>query len=157
MAYMIDGHNLIGKLPDIDLDDPNDEAMLVQKLSAFAARTRKRCLVIFDKGLPGGKSRMSNQNVTVFFAPHDANADRVMINRISGIQNPKDWTIVSSDNAVLAAAKRRKISTLKSAEFASLMERPEPPEKLGVDESPDVRLSPKEVEEWLSLFNEKKR
>jgi S-adenosylhomocysteine hydrolase len=33
MPYMIDGHNLIGKLPDISLDDPNDEALLVQKLA----------------------------------------------------------------------------------------------------------------------------
>jgi uncharacterized protein len=156
MAYLIDGHNLIGKLPDIDLDDPNDEALLVQKLTAFAARTSKRCLVVFDRGLPGGKSRMSTRYITVVFAPHDSNADQVMMNRISGIQNPKDWTVVSSDNAVLSAAKRRKMQTLKSAEFARLIERPEPPDKPGLDESPDVRLSPKEVDEWLALFNEKK-
>jgi uncharacterized protein len=153
MTYLIDGHNLIGKLPDIDLDDPNDEALLVQKLSAFAARTSKRCLVVFDKGLPGGKSRMSTRYVTVVFAPHDSNADQVMMNRISGIQNPKDWTVVSSDNDVLAAAKRRRMQTMKSAEFASLIERPVQPDK----PAPDKQLSPDEVDEWLTLFNEKKR
>jgi hypothetical protein len=79
-----------------------------------------------------------------------------MMNRISGIQNPKEWTVVSSDNTVLAAAKRRKMSTLKSAEFASLIERPIPPDKPGMDEAADVKLSPKEVDEWLALFNEKK-
>ena len=45
MNYLIDGHNLIGQLPDISLDDPNDEALLVQKLSGFcAANTKHRYL-----------------------------------------------------------------------------------------------------------------
>ena len=59
MAYLIDGHNLIGQLPDLSLNDPNDEAKLVQKLIGFAARQQKRVVVVFDSGLPGGKSRLS--------------------------------------------------------------------------------------------------
>ena len=35
MPYLIDGHNLIACLPDISLDDPNDEAQLVNKLKGF--------------------------------------------------------------------------------------------------------------------------
>ena len=59
MTYLIDGHNLIAQFPGMSLDDPNDEAMLVQKLSGFVARSKRRCVVVFDYGLPGGKSRMS--------------------------------------------------------------------------------------------------
>ncbi|HEX2620019.1 MAG TPA: NYN domain-containing protein, partial [Phototrophicaceae bacterium] len=154
MTYLIDGHNLIGKLPDIDLDDPNDEALLVQKLIGFSARTRQRCVVIFDQGLPGGASRMSTTWVKVVFAPHNSNADRVMTTRISGLPNPKEWTVVSSDNDVLAAARRRKMQTLKSAEFAALMQRPDEPDKPGVDEAPDVHLSDSQVDEWMTLFNQ---
>ena len=40
MFYLIDGHNLIGQLADIDLDDPNDESLLVQKLNGWTSRTR---------------------------------------------------------------------------------------------------------------------
>lgn len=155
MTYLIDGHNLIGKLPDIPLDDPNDEALLVQKLTSFTAKTRRKCIVIFDHGLPGGKSRMSTRSVTVIFAPHTSNADRLMIARISGAQNPKEWTVVSSDNAVLDAAKRRKMETLKSSAFALLLQRPPKTEKPGLDVAPDVRLSASEVDEWLKLFNDK--
>ncbi|MBC8170190.1 MAG: NYN domain-containing protein [Anaerolineae bacterium] len=154
MTYLIDGHNLIGRLPDLQLDDPDDEALLVQKLKSFAARTGQRCIVIFDQGLPGGESKMSNAKVKVVFARHDSNADRVMTARISGIQNPKEWTVVSSDNDVLAAARRRKMATMKSSEFANLLERPPEPDKPGMDEAADTHLSSSQVDEWLSLFNQ---
>jgi hypothetical protein len=36
MPFLIDGHNLIGALPDLDLDDPDDEARLVERLQRLA-------------------------------------------------------------------------------------------------------------------------
>ncbi len=152
MPYLIDGHNLIGRLGDISLADPNDEAQLVQKLVGFAARTRGRCVVVFDHGLPGGASSMSTRSVKVIFAPTRSDADRVMIARIQSEARPQDWTVVSSDNAVLSTARGRKMQTLTSAEFARLLQRPAPPTKPGPDEAVDVRLTAAEVEEWLRLF-----
>ena len=38
MPFLIDGHNLIGRMPGISLDDPDDEARLVAQLRAFCAR-----------------------------------------------------------------------------------------------------------------------
>ena len=38
--YLIDGHNLIGQLPDLSLTDPDDEAKLVQKLTGFPRARR---------------------------------------------------------------------------------------------------------------------
>src|SRR5690606_9334211 len=147
-----DGHNLIGQLPDISLDDPNDEALLVQKLAGFVARTNKRCVVIFDHGLPGGKSRMSTRAVQVVFASQRSSADRVMMERIKKIKDPRNWVAVSSDNDVLEAAKLLKMQTLRSTEFAELLEAPPPPE---IDEGAqaDVNLSAEEVDEWLNFFN----
>lgn len=152
MSYLIDGHNLIGRLGDISLTDPNDEAQLVQKLAGFAARTRRRCVVVFDHGLPGGASHMSTRSVTVIFASTRSDADRVMIARIQSEARPQEWTVVSSDNAVLSTARRRKMQTLTSAEFARLLQRPAPPRKPGPDEAEDVRLSDAEVQEWLREF-----
>lgn len=153
MPYLIDGHNLIGKIPDIDLNDPNDEALLVQKLSGFVARTKQKCTVIFDQGLPGGESRMSTRGVKVIFAPHRSNADQLIMDRISKERNPKMLTIVSSDNEVLDKAKARGMQTLKSAEFAELIQRPAPPVKPGADEDANLRLTADEVEEWLNIFS----
>ncbi|MBI5670308.1 MAG: NYN domain-containing protein [Chloroflexi bacterium] len=151
MPYLIDGHNLIGQLPDISLEDPNDEALLVQKLIGFAARTGKRCVVVFDYGLPGGTSRMSTRAVQVVFASQRSSADRVMIERIGKIPDPKDWVIVTSDADVRDTARRRRMTVLTSSEFADLMKSPPKP-IVDAGEAADVYVPPDEVDEWLNLF-----
>lgn len=153
MPYMIDGHNLIGQLSDISLDDPNDEALLVQKLIGFAARTGKQCVVIFDHGLPGGSSRMSTRAVQVVFASMRSTADRVMIERIRKIPDPTGWMIVSSDEEVRETARKRRMGVLTSTEFADLLANPPRP-KVDAGETADVQLSDAEVDEWLSLFGD---
>ena len=151
MPYLIDGHNLIGQLRDISLDEPNDEALLVQKLTAFTARTGKRCVVIFDYGLPGGKSRMSTRAVQVVFASQRSTADRVMLERIGKLKDPRNWTAVSSDNEVIEVARARKMHILSSLEFADLLQSPPAPE-IDAGEAENVHLSADEVDEWLDFF-----
>lgn len=151
MTYMIDGHNLIGKLPDMSLDDPNDEALLVQKLAGFCARTGKTCLVVFDHGLPGGSSRMSTRSVQVVFASGRSTADRVMMERIYKIPDARGWVVVSSDRDVLGVARAQRMGTLHSEEFARLLEAP-PPKVVDAGEASDVKLSEAEVDEWLDVF-----
>ncbi len=156
MAYLIDGHNLIGQLPDISLTDPDDEAKLVQKLLSFAARVQKRMVVVFDGGLPGGKSRLSASKVEVVFATARSDADTVMKDRIKRTRDPGQWIVVSNDREVLAAARIRKMTTLSSTEFAAQINRPPAPRKArrkDAGEATDVYVSPAEVEAWLKLFN----
>jgi len=151
MRYIIDGHNLIGALPDLSLDDPHDEAKLVQRLRGFVARTGRECTVIFDHGLPGGRSALSNRAVQVVFASMRSSADRVLRERIKKLPQPRAWTAVSSDAAVLGFARRQQLQTLRSAQFAALLERPQalPPDP---GEDPQPQPSPEEVEAWLALF-----
>ena len=83
MPFLIDGHNLIGRLPDLHLDDPDDEAKLVARLRTFCARTGKRVTVVFDYGLPGGYSReLSGGGVEVVFAPAGRTADGILGERV---------------------------------------------------------------------------
>lgn len=156
MPYIIDGHNLIGQLPDISLADPDDEAKLVQKLTGFAARTGKRCVVIFDSGLPGGKSRMSSHSVEVIFASNPANADRLILKRISSTRDARNWTVISSDNEVLEAARKQGMQAMKSADFAVILNTPPPVKKkrYGGKSQMDVYVSPAEIDHWLRLFGD---
>ena len=48
MPYLIDGHNLIGRMPGMSLQDPNDEAALLIRLSAFCSREATTATVYFD-------------------------------------------------------------------------------------------------------------
>jgi predicted RNA-binding protein with PIN domain len=151
MPFLIDGHNLIGRLPDLRLDDPDDEAKLVIRLRAYSARTGKRVTVVFDHGLPGGRSwDLSGGGVETVFAPTGRTADRILCERIRQARDPRGLTVVTSDRQVIAAAQAGGARVLRSEEFAAqldgrrVMEAPE--------DGQDVPLSEKEVEEWLRIF-----
>ena len=159
MHYLIDGHNLIAKIPDLSLGEEHDELELALKLKSWASASRKRKVtVVFDKGMPGGMARMlSNRDVTVIFAPYGKTADSLLIARIKQVKNPPEYTLVSSDRQIVAAAKKRKMPRLLSEAFVGrlgyderLIVKSEPEE---VAEKPDVAaLSEAEVNEWLDLF-----
>ena len=154
MPYLIDGHNLIARLPDIDLGDPDDEAKLVIKLRGFVAMNRKKCTVIFDGGIPGGYSMMSNKSVEVIFASAShTNADDLLRERIRKIADARNWTIVSSDQEILDFARRYKMQVQTSAEFVQYLQRnPRIQDSRG--EATHVQVSKDEVDEWLDIFGD---
>ncbi|MFQ5399371.1 MAG: NYN domain-containing protein [Anaerolineae bacterium] len=161
MHYLIDGHNLIGKLPDISLDDPNDEVKLVFRLKSWAAGGRKRRVtVIFDGGLLGGVAwNLSSGPVKVLFAAQGQTADAWLIRRIRAAQNPAELTLISSDREVIAAANARRVPVLRSEEFAGrLASEPSRPqaqedtEKALPETKADPRLTQSEVDEWMTMF-----
>lgn len=154
MPYLIDGHNLIARLPDISLEDPDDEAKLVIKLRGFCAISGKRCTVIFDGGIPGGYSTMSNKSVKVIFASaFHTNADNLIKQRIDNIPDASNWTVVSSDNEVLDFARKHKMRARTSAEFAGTLRR-KPRKQDNRGESTHVQVSTDEVDEWLDIFGD---
>lgn len=152
MPYLIDGHNLIAHVPDISLSDPDDEGKLVVRLRGFAAARRKQCIVVFDHGLPGGKSPMSNDAVKVIFATaYHTTADRVLMERIRSTPDAANWTVVSSDNEVLTAARQHGMKGMKSAEFAALLPDPQAkPDDPG--EAIHPHISSQHVETMLDAF-----
>lgn len=130
MPYLIDGHNLIGAMPDIRLGEPNDEMKLVNKLRSFVARRSVRLTVVFDRGLPGGKSPASTHNLEVIFASEiRTNADTYIRRRIEKLHDPKGWTLITSDQLLMGFAKTYNLKRQKSADFAQILTRlPEPPD-----------------------------
>jgi predicted RNA-binding protein with PIN domain len=160
MHYLIDGHNLIGKMADIDLDDPDDEVKLVLRLRSWSARSRKRKVtVIFDRGLPGGEEKgLSSGKVKVIFASAGRSADSLLIGRIRNVKNPPDYTLVSSDQRIINLAEARRMFVWRSEAFAVRMNQ-EMEQSMGsftaatVD---DPQISVDEVDMWLEMFAEGK-
>ena len=152
MPYLIDGHNLIAQLPDIHLEDPNDEAKLVNRLRGFAAKQGKTCTVIFDGGLPGGFSSLSSRAVTVIFASvAHTNADNLLKRRIRKTRDAANWTLVSSDREVLDCARRHNMKWMTSAAFSQQLRR-EPRQQDSRGEAVDPKISDDEVDDWLDIF-----
>ncbi|MCA9960232.1 MAG: NYN domain-containing protein [Anaerolineales bacterium] len=164
MHYLIDGHNLIGKLPDIDLSDSDDEIKLLLRLKGWVAGAKQRQVtVVFDGvGIGGVAHRLSTKDITVIFAPGGKTADDLLIQRLRGLRNPRNFTLVSSDRRILDAAKIARIKSLKSEEFIVQMGFvfTEPPEKEPPtpalpepqEKEDDPQVSDAEVREWLDLF-----
>jgi len=150
MPLLIDGHNLIGRgrLPGLRLDDPDDEAKLVSRLRAYRVRTRKRVTVVFDHGLPGGRSALSGGGVEVVFASGRRTADGILRERVRRARDPRGLTVVTSDNEVIAAVRAGGARVMRSEEFAAQLSAPSPAD----DGEKDVHLSAEEVEEWLEIF-----
>ncbi len=155
MHYLIDGHNLIAAMPDISLDDPDDEVKLILRLKSWAvARRKRKVTVIFDGGLPGGyEQRLSTSQINVIFAPEGRTADSLLIRRIKKVPNPPEYTLVSSDRMIQEAAKARKMRFITSAEFTQkLTEKEQPAPKPIKQPADEPALSSDEIAQWLELF-----
>jgi uncharacterized protein len=165
MNYIIDGHNLIGKLPDLSLSDPDDEMRLTLRLKSWIAESKSREVTLFfDGGAPGGHlNRLSGRHLKVIFAPAGQTADSLIIRHLKTLKNPGNYTLISSDREIIRAAQALRIRHLLSEEFVRRMgfvfqEEKEKEEKKGAEtavspEKPDdPRLNPAEVQEWLDLF-----
>lgn len=165
MPLLIDGHNLIGKLPDIRLDDPDDEAELVARLRTYCVRNRKhartplRAVVVFDRGLPGGPSReLSRGGVKAVFASVGRSADGILRERIRRAKDPRGLTVVTSDRAVIAAAEARGARVIRSEVFAEQLLGPRAAASAAApagDKKQDTQLSPEEIAEWLQVFDKR--
>jgi predicted RNA-binding protein with PIN domain len=154
MPILVDGHNLIAKLPDIHLDDPDDEERLVERLRRYQAHSGKRVTVFFDAGLPGGPDRnLSTSKVRVVFAPAGGSADRLIVRRVRRSRDPGGLTVVTSDEKIIAAVERGGARAVHSEIFAADLDALSAAVD-AMDPSRDVHLSPAEVKEWLALFEE---
>ncbi len=148
MPLLIDGHNLIGKLPDLHLDDPDDEAKLAVRLRAYCSRTGKRVTVVFDHGLPGGRSHeLSGGGVEAVFAATGRSADGILRERIREDRDPRGLIVVTSDREVIATAQTRGARVIRSEEFVDQLSEPQAD---SVEQ--DVQLSTEEIAEWLKVF-----
>jgi len=151
MLVLVDGHNLIGQLSDIRLDEADDEDRLIIKLRRYRARTGRNILVFFDSG--GGykiSGKQTRGGISARYAPHNKTADDLIINHLQRAKQPQQIMLVSSDRAIQRVAKQVRARVISSADFAVELE---PLHTLPEDEA-DAQLSDEEVEVWLSLFGQ---
>ncbi len=155
-SVLIDGHNLIGRLPGLKLSDPEDEAKLVALLKRYRGRHRRAITVIFDGAPTGGRSRdLSGAGVDVVFARIGRTADGVIKERLRATRDPRQLAVVTSDSDVARVARACRVSVIDSSEFAAALLRELGPGE-ALHEVRDVAISADEVEEWEELFKKGK-
>jgi predicted RNA-binding protein with PIN domain len=151
MPYLIDGHNLIACMPSIDLDDPDDENRLIDKLRTYCIRMGKGMVVYFDRRAPGTNDPSPAAGLIVHFVTPPTSADEAIRDHLLRLgREAPNWTVVSSDHAVQTAARQAGARFLDGPTFARqlLVEESSARET----EKPDSPLSEEEIAEWERLF-----
>lgn len=152
MPYLVDGHNLIPKIPGISLGDIDDEMQLVELLQEFCRVKGKQVEVFFDNAPPGGQSKRRFGCVTVRFVRQGLTADRAIQARLTRLgREAWNWTVVSSDGEVQASARAARAKILPAAVFAEQLLAEisgEPGQSLETGGG----LTPQEIDDWMREF-----
>jgi predicted RNA-binding protein with PIN domain len=152
MPYLIDGHNLIPKIPGLSLRKIDDEIALIELLQGFCQRTGKQVEVFFDNAPAGLSGRRKYGTVTAHFVRAGTTADTAIRLRLAQMKGAaKNWTVVSSDRQVQAEARGTRAQIISSEGFITELFKATPSPVSGKPKQ-EAKLSPSEVEEWLALF-----
>lgn len=152
MGYIIDGHNLIPKIPGLNLRQMDDEMNLIQVLQAFCGLKQKNARVFFDGAPPGYHGRQPFGRVTAYFVRQGMTADEAIREHLQSLgKAAKNWQVVSSDRQVTAEARSMGAGVISSSLFArqitaSGQQRP------ASATAQDERLSEDEIEDWMQFF-----
>jgi predicted RNA-binding protein with PIN domain len=151
--YLIDGHNLIPKLPGLDLRQMDDEDGLLAWLQVFCRVRRQTVEVYFDQA-PAGLARQQRVGmVRVHWVRAGRTADDALTARLQQLgRSARNWQVVSSDRRVQAEARACGAGVVSSEAFAQLLieARRQDAERARLTGAPDCD----EVEEWLRAFGE---
>ena len=152
MPYIIDGHNLIPKVPGLSLDDTEDELELVKLLQEFCRIKQKQVEVYFDNAPAGSSGARTYGCVVARFVRQGSTADQAIqskLRRLGG--DARNWTVVSSDREVRNSARSARAKSMRVEEFAQKLN------KVISNSSTEninqeAELSSEELEEWMTLF-----
>lgn len=155
MPVIIDGHNLVPKIRGLDLDNLDDEIQLIELLLEYCRRYRRQVEVYFDKA-PHGHPRVQKfGSVTAMFARPGKTADDEIKGRLVRLgRSAKNWTVVSSDRSVQAAAHAARAEVTPSEDFARTLDMMSHSSTSNDHEQVQEGLSEEELAMWLGLFGE---
>ena len=136
MTYIIDGHNLIGVMPDIKLGDPDDEVRLLERLRLYRSTREGHSILAFFDGsdLPpnpaqvlGSRShRLSSPGVEVRFSQPGETADDAIIAFLQSQTQPGQYAVITNDTELAGRARAAGASALRASDFAPRLARRKP-------------------------------
>ena len=131
MSLLIDGHNLIGALPSIELGARDDEQQLIMHLRAFHGFSGKALIVFFDSGdAPGRANHLSTAGVQIRFASRPQTADDLILAFLRQSDQPGQHAVVTNDRELAGRARQLGASIIRARDFARKLapaERAAPP------------------------------
>lgn len=157
MPYIIDGDNLIGSSPDINLDDPQARPKLLQIVKRFQENKNYNVIIVFDGGPEAGVHREELTTKLSLRHPRDGDtADDEIKQILRGFNYFKDVVLVTSDRELKDFAKKKGAKTINSIEFYFELKRVSriSGKKEESRKRIDAELSDHEVDHWMKIFEQ---
>lgn len=154
MPIIIDGHNLIPKIPGINLSDLDDEMRLVEILQEYARLRRIKQIECFFDNAPSGHPRQRKfGTVLVQFARPGTTADSEIEDRLKRLgRQARNWTVVSSDQQVRWAARNAGSRDTSSEDFSAELQNIFSQQEDSSTGDFDPHVGKEEVDMWLEMF-----
>jgi len=154
MPYIIDGHNLIGQMPELSLAEIEDEQQLIEILKEFCLREQRSAEVFFDNAPPGVPRTRNYGRLSAFFSRAGKSADQAIAERLHRLgKEARNWTVVSSDRQVQAMAKAMRAKVLSASEFARQLRHTTSRPKTQIhDKTEPSDVNSEELNYWLKVF-----
>ena len=152
MNYLVDGHNLIPKIPGMSLEALDDEQRLIELLQVYCRVRRQSVEVFFDHAALGRAGRRQAGVVVAHFVRQGRTADESIVARLDQLERAaRNWTVVTSDRRVQTEARVRQARVISSEEFAGELAAALQDAQTARRNEPD-KMSDSELDDWLKLF-----
>ncbi len=115
-------------MPDIHLNEPEDEARLLARLRAYRSFSGQDLVVFFDSGdLPapmGQASNRSSPGVSVRFSRPGQTADDAIVAFLQGRPQPGQYAVVTNDVELIWRVQSAGASAVRASDFVTKLARP---------------------------------
>lgn len=154
---IIDAYNLIYRASDLrkHLQQSLEIARerLLQKLIVFRQNKKIKITVVFDGNRVGQPSSVTRSGLQIHYSIPPKKADEIIKFIVRKRKNPRNITVVSSDNEILNFARTSRANIMKSEEFYQKYLQAEQAKD---SENRKPEMTEKELQNWLILFNQAK-
>ena len=158
MPYLIDGNNLIGHIPSLDLKDQASRKLLVSRLQIFQEFKKTRVIVVFD-GPPDpdiSEGSFKDTRFRVCFPPFSQTADNVIEEIVCRQTDLRQFFVVSSDLEIKNFARSKGAKPLDCSEFIRRLKAAlKKYDKIAEMDKNTTPPSPLEVTIWSDIFKGK--
>lgn len=150
IKYIIDGNNLIGKIPSLSLLQKKDKQAPREKLTFIVENYFHNKKIKVSLHFDGFENLPIKTYITKIHYSKSKIADKYIKNEIEAEKNRKNLIVVTSDNNIREFAKVCGCEVISSKEFAKLIL------KKGNDDEEKRRIDSMNDTEWFKkLFNAK--
>lgn len=155
MSYLIDGNNLIGHLPYLELFDPRSKHRLIALLSTFQKAKRTKIIVVFD-GYPDPElwgEKFRSEKFLILYPDREQTADTLIKEWIEKQTDLRHLHVVSSDGEIKKFARMNGAKVLTCEEFIRKLKKVLKKYKDSKDsQKAETLLTPLEVHHWQEIF-----